>query len=215
MTNRIRLTLRSVFLRRRLEREMRQEMQGHIEESTQRLIARGLTPEEARRAALREFGNIDYLQEEARDARGSRWVETTLADVRFGLRHFGKTPISTITMIALLALGIGFNGGLFTLLYSIQTMPPHGIEPDESLVRIRGLNFDRDAGRMQGRAFSYPEYRDYAEQKHLFGAVAAWTSSDIVLNSGTSRETLQSGNATYVTGDYFRVLGVRPIMGAG
>jgi predicted permease len=215
MMNKIRLTLRSVFLRRRLEREMRQEMQGHIEESTQRLIARGLTPEEARRAAVREFGNVDYLQEEARDARGSRWVETTLADVRFGLRHFGKTPISTITMIALLALGIGFNGGLFTLLYSIQTMPPHGIEPDKSLVRIRGLNFDRDAGRMRGRAFSYPEYRDYAEQKHLFSAVAAWTSSDIVLNSGSSRETLQSGNAAYVTGDYFRVLGVRPIMGAG
>src|SRR5919108_769008 len=138
MVNRIRLVLRSVFLRRRLEREMQQEMQAHIDQATERLMARGLRPEEARREAQREFGNVDYLQEEARDARGSRWVETTLADVRFGLRRFGKTPFSTITMIALLALGIGFNGGVFTLPYSLQTMPPPGIEPDEALGGIPG-----------------------------------------------------------------------------
>jgi predicted permease len=214
MLKRLRLWLRTVFLRRRLEREMQEEMALHLERATERLLARGMTEAEARRAARREFGNLDSIQEAARDARGARWVETTLADFGFGLRHFRRTPLTTLTMIVLLALGIGFSSGLFTLVYSLFYMPPPGIVRDDSLVRIRGGERNA-AGFAVGREFSYPEYREYASQTGLFRAVAAWTSADVVLGVGDHQESLHSGAATYVTGDYFQVLGVRPVLGVG
>ncbi|MEX2282470.1 MAG: ABC transporter permease [Gemmatimonadota bacterium] len=215
MLNRLRLALRSVFQRRRLDREMQLEMELHLARSTERLAGRGLNSEAARQAARREFGNVDSLQEQGRDARGARWIESFLADLRFGFRHLAKTPISTVTIIVLLALGIGFNSALFTLIYSFEAMPPHGMARNESLVRIRGLDHNRGAGRTISREFSYPEYREYAVQSKLFSAVAAWTSSDVVLGVGDRHETLHSGAATYVTPNYFQVLGVRPVLGAG
>ncbi len=215
MVNRFLLWLRTVFMRRRLEREMQEEMATHLARATERLVSRGMAAEEARKAARREFGNVEYLQEEARDARGARWIESILADLRFGIRHFGRTPLSTVTMIVLLALGIGFNSALFTLVYSLVNMPPPGITRAESLVRIRGLDRNAGAGRTLGREFSYPEYRAYAGQRNLFSAVAAWTSSDVVLAVGDNQESLHSAAATYVTANYFQVLGVHPILGAG
>ena len=191
---------------------MQDEMELHLARSTERLMKRGLDAKAARHAARREFGNVDLLQEQSRDARGARWIESVLADFRFGLRHFARTPFTTLTIIGLLALGIGLNSALFTLIYSMVVMPPPGIERAESLVRIRGLDHNRGAGRTLGREFSYPEYRDYAAQSNLFSAVAAWTSEDVVITAG---ENLQSGAATYVTPGYFEVMGVRPIRGAG
>src|SRR5688572_889083 len=168
MLNRLRLALRTLFLRHRLDREMQDEMERHIAQSTQRLMARGLTEQEARRAARREFGNVDSLQEQARDARGSRWIESAIADLRFGLRHFAKTPLSTATMILLLALGVGVNTGFFTILHSIRSMAPVGVEKNERLVRIRGTLRDSVRRQVRHRQFSFPEIRQYAEQTQLF-----------------------------------------------
>lgn len=204
--------MRSVLLRRRLEREMRLEMETHLEQSELRLRARGLSEHEAARAARREFGNLDVLQEQARDARGGRWLESVLADFRFALRHFRRTPVATATLVMLLALGIGFNAGLFTVIYSMVTMPPPGIARQASLVRIRGLDHGRGPARTVGREFSYPEFQEYAARTNLFSAVAAWTSADVVLEAGGR---LHSGAATYVTPNYFEVLGVRPLQGVG
>lgn len=215
MLNRFRLWLRAVFSRRRLDREMREEMAAHLARAAERLETRGLAPEEASREARREFGHLDVLEEEARDARGGRWVESIVADLRFGLRYFSRTPFSTSTIVALLALGIGFNVALFAVIYSFVNMPTPGIVRDETLVRIRGIERDIAAGRAVGREFSYPEYREYAVQRHLFSSVAAWTSSDVVLDVGADGESLHSAYATYVTPDYFAVLGVRPIVGVG
>ncbi|MGH7467792.1 MAG: ABC transporter permease [Longimicrobiales bacterium] len=214
MVRRFFLALRTVLLRRRLEREMQEEMALHLAQSTERLLARGLTADAARHGARREFGNVAYLQEQARDARGGRWLETMVADLRFGVRHFGRTPFSTLTMIVLLALGIGFNSALFATIYSFVNMTPPGIARAESLVRIRGGERN-GAGQTQGREFSYPEYREYEAQRSLFSAVTAWTSSDVVLNVSSGAEGLHSGAATYVSGSYFAVLGVHLVMGAG
>jgi predicted permease len=214
MLNRVRLWLRTVLCRRRLEREMREEMAGHLERAVERFLASGMTPEEARAAARREFGHVDALQEEARDARGARGIESLVADVGFGLRLFRRKPFVTATMVCVLALGIGFNTALFLLAYSALNGPPAGMALDPSLVRIRGIDRSR-GGSTIGREFSYPEYSEYASQRHLFSAAAAWTSSDVVLQLGPDEGSLHSGAATYVTADYFRVLGVRLIGGAG
>src|SRR5687768_4567360 len=117
MLDRLRMWLRAVLHRRRLEREMGEEMDAHVRRSTERLMARGMTADDARRAALREFGNVGYLQEQSRDARGARWIESISADLRFGMRHFARTPLATVAMIVLLAIGIGIDTALFTFLH--------------------------------------------------------------------------------------------------
>ena len=152
--------------------------------------------------------------QEQRQARGIRWIDSAVTDFRFGLRHVARKPISALTIVLVLALGIGFNAAIFLLLYSFVNSPPAGTTPDDSQVRIRGIN--RGIGQLTiGREFSYPEYREYAAQQKLFSSVAAWTSLDVVLDVGGAQERLVSGAATYVTANYFQVLGVRPILGAG
>ena len=144
---------------------------------------------------------------------GVGWIDSAVADLRFGARNVIRKPISAVTIVLVLALGIGFNAALFLLLYSFYSSPPAGTTPDDLQVRIRGL--DRFSGRTVGREFSYPEYREYADQRNLFSAAAAWTSSDAVLDVGIGEERLVSGAASYVTAGYFPVLGLRPILGAG
>ncbi|HEY7500345.1 MAG TPA: ABC transporter permease [Vicinamibacterales bacterium] len=211
---RFRLWLRSLVLRRRLERELHDEMAAHLAADTERWIALGLTPEEARRRARREFGNMRAIQEDARDARGGRGLESIIADLRFGIRIFGRKPVATLTMIAVFALGIGVNTALFVLLNSFVNGPLPGMSRQESVVRIRGID-RRRPGSVIGREFSYPEFREYAAHSDLFSAVAAWTSSDVVIDVGAREENLHSAAATYVTAGYFQVLGVHPIMGVG
>ena len=215
MLNRLRPWLRSLLFGRRLDREMRDEMADHLARTEERLVAHGMTREEAERAARREFGNPTVLREEGRDARGGRRLESLAADIRYGLRQFARRPVSTITMIVVLALGIGFNSALFVLVSSFVRGVPPGFTPHESLVRIRGIDRNPSRGFNLGREFSYPEYAEYAAQTTLFSAVAAWTSSDVALDVGRDEESLHSGAATYVTSSYFPVLGVGPIAGAG
>ena len=211
------LWLRSVLFRRRLEREMNEEMSTHLQRSTEQFRTSGLSPEEARAAAYRTFGNIAAIKEDARDARGGRGIETVAADVRYGVRCLSRTPFTSLTMIVVYALGIGFNATLFLFISSLVNSPLPGVPHDDSLVRIRGI--ERRTGVNIGREFSYAEYRDYAAQSALFTDVAAWTSSDVVLGvpggEESPREVLFSGAATYVTSNYFTVLGIRPGRGAG
>ena len=209
------LWLRSVLFRARLEREMQEEMSAHLARATERFQAAGLPPDEARIAALREFGNVAAIKDDARDARGGRAIESVLADLRYGIRRLGRTPFSALTMILVFALGIGFNSALFLFISSIVNSPLPGVPRDASLVRIRGID-RRASGMTIGREFSYPEYREYVSQEALFSSVAAWTSSDVVLGiGGGDQDTLLSGAATYVTANYFQVLGVHPARGAG
>ena len=214
MVKRLLRTLRTVFLRRRLDREMQEEMAAHLQQASARLQARGLSVEEARRAALREFGHVDSLQEQARDARGSRWIESLVADLKFGVRHFRRIPLSTATMIVLLALGVGVNTGFFTILHSVRTAPPPGVERNARLVRIRGIVSDSELHEIRNRSFSFPEVQQYAEQTEWFSDVAGSTSDGAVLSIDAG-ETRLAVMANFVTGNFFRVLGVEPMLGAG
>jgi hypothetical protein len=211
------LWLRSILFRPRLERDMQEEMFTHLRRATERFEASGMTPEDARTAAYQEFGNVAAIEEQARDARGGRGIESILADLRYGVRCLSRTPLTALTTIVVFSLGIGFNAALFVFISSLVNSPLPGMSRDDTLVRIRGI--ERRPGANIGREFSYPEYREYASQTTLFASVAAWTSSDVVLGVSASDdarpETLVSGAATYVTANYFQVLGVHPVRGAG
>ena len=215
MLHRVRLRLRSILMRRRLEREMQEEMAEHIDRSTARLVARGLSAEEARREALREFGNVAFLQEQARDSRGARWVDALAADLRFALRQFARKPGTTITMFVVLAVGMGISTLLFSFVHSFSERPPPGVALQDDLVRIRGSRADGEGGRYS-RTFSRDEFLEYRKLTGQFGAVAGWIDETVPLDAGgdAERRGLEA-DATFVTENYFSVLGVRPVLGPG
>ncbi len=210
----MRLRLRSVFRRARVEQELDDEIRDHIDRRVADDVARGVAREHARQAALRAFGGIEQAKEACRDVRRVNVIEHTVQDLRSAARHFARAPMATATMIGIFALGIGFSTALSLFVQSFVSGPVPGISRQESLVRIRGIDRTRP-GRAIGREFSYPEYLEYAAQRTLFSGVAAWTSSDIVFDVGTREANVQSGAATYVTGNYFQVLGLRQTLGAG
>jgi predicted permease len=210
----LRLRLRFLFRRARVEQELDDEIRDHIDRRVAADVERGVAPDQARQAALGAFGGIEQSKEACRELRGVATFEHTLQDLRFAVRRVARAPIASATMIGIFALGIGFSSALFLFVRSFASGPVPGIPRQESLVRIRGIDRTQP-GRAIGREFSYPEYQEYAAQRTLFSDVAAWTSSDIVFDVGTREANPQSGAATYVTGSYFRVLGLRPILGAG
>jgi predicted permease len=190
---------------------MQTEMAEHIARSTERLLARGLAPDAARREAIREFGNVPYLQEEGRIARGTHGLDALSGDLRFALRHFLRNPLSTLTMVAVLSIGIAINVVLYTVLHSFTDRPPSQVEASDDLVRIRGSQL-RDGSRVQ-RASTLDEVEAYASLQRHFATVAAWTSEPVTAGApGVEEFTV---TATFVTDEYFQVLGVQPLRGRG
>jgi predicted permease len=214
MLNRVRLWIRSVVLRRRIEREMQEEMAQHLERATERLMARGLSPSEAAREARREFGNVTYLQEEGRLARGTGALDALVADARFALRQFARRPGTTLTMLGVLAVGLCLSTIMFSFVQGFAVQPPPGIARADDLVRIRGSQEWRAA--RVARGFSEDEFLEYRKLTGPFAAVAGWSAAMAALDAGdeVERRALDA-RVTFVTDDYFPVLGVRPTLGPG
>jgi predicted permease len=210
---RARLWVRSLVLRRRLEREMQEEMASHLERATERLMTRGITAEEARREALREFGNVAYLQEEGRYARGTRALDALAGDVRFALRQFARRPGTTMVMLMVLAVGMSIATLLFSYVHAYAVQPPPGVALENDLVRIRGSQ-DVGADGRAPRPFSKEEFAGYQGLTKHFSSVAGWTDAHVALDASADPE--QSGldaEAVFVTENYFSVLGVTPVLG--
>src|SRR4029434_2266476 len=113
-----RLRLRSLVRRDRVERELDEEIRYHLEELTRQNVERGLSPTDARADALRRFGGVTQIQDDCRDKRCTRWLEDLAGDARYALRTLWKTPAFTAAMLASLALGIGANTAVFTLIHA-------------------------------------------------------------------------------------------------
>jgi predicted permease len=209
------LWIRANLQRGRLEREMREEFSVHLERSAERLMARGLSAEQARRQAVREFGNLAWLQEESRYARGTVWLDALFADARFALRQFARTPGTTMAMFVVLSFGMAISTLLFSYSHSYSTRPPKAIERSEDLVRIRGSRRDGVDGRAS-RSFSQDELFGYQQLTDHFAAVAGWSDAFLPLVAGDEVEgRSQNARVTFVTDDFFSVLGVQPVVGGG
>jgi predicted permease len=216
--------LAAIFQKRRLEREMTEELRAHLEMLAEENVRRGISPDEARYAALREFGGVEQTQELYRDQRGLHMFETFFQDLRYGLRMLAKSPGFTAVVVLSLALGIGANTAIFSLLDAvmIKMLPVRHPEqlvqlkwsfvgwPDSVLDDIEGSTFQD--GTTTSGSFSYPAYRGMRDGNHVFSETFAVAANDIELNVGIGGRA-ESANGRAVSGNYYTGLGVSAALG--
>ena len=200
------LRLRSLLRRRNVEQELNEELQFHLEQKIRQFIAQGLSPQEARRAALREFGGLEQSKENCRDTRRVNFIETSLQDIRFGFRMLLKNPGFTATAVLTLALGIGANTAIFSMVNSFLLRPLPIKNPEQLTV----LAFQLKKGSLQ-TGFSYPELEDLQTQSSsVFSDVIATGFSEGGLTFNGKTEPLI---VNHVSGNFFSTLGVQPALG--
>ena len=207
------LRLRAVFGRQQLNDDMQAEMREHLDRATERLIARGMSPDDARLEARREFGNLTVIQDDAGEARGARWVDALGGDLRFALRYFARHKATAAIIVIVLAIGTGTNTMIFSVFQSQFLRPAPAVPDDPSHARIWGQQRDTRLAAWRDRGFTHPELAALARRPDVFREVAGWTSDEVSLaaDSGGARVV----RAQYVTPNFFATLGVRPIAGQG
>src|SRR5215468_10794201 len=202
----ISLRFRSLARRDDVERELDDEMRDHIERETAANIRRGMSPSAARTTALREFGGIEYQKEEARDQRGTRWLEELTADIRFALRSLRHSPTFAAVVVLTLALGIGANTAIFSVVRGVLLKPlPH--RDGDRLIYLR---HSASGPGQSNLTFSVPEVRDLRSGVRSLSGIAEYSS-------WTMMQQTQDGpvriNVGLVTGNFFEVMGLSPILG--
>jgi len=214
---RISFYLKSLFLKKKLDAQLAEEVRTHVEMATEANVTKGMTPEEARYAALREFGNVAVIQEQTREVHGWVWLEQFWQDVRFAVRMLGKSPGVTVTAVLTLALGIGVNAALFAV-YDIMALRPLPSRAPEELVEIRGRN-EQVRGGADARV-SYPDYLDYCAGTQAFSDIAAMVPTrvrlpELVAPAGGSPLESVPGIVSLqaVSGNYFPALGAEIVLG--
>jgi putative ABC transport system permease protein len=205
LLDRFRLRLRSLFRRSRVERELEDELSFHLEQQTAESLAAGMSPEEARRAAMRALGGLPQVQEECRDMRMTTAVETSLKDLRYAFRTLRKDRSFAAASILVLALGIGANTAIFSVAYAVLLRPLPFPQPQQIVRLSENRGFP---GNYSG--LSYPNFRDWSAWNRSFTSMAAFTGSEPVLTGAGDPLAL---NGLTVSASFLDVLGVQPAIG--
>jgi putative ABC transport system permease protein len=192
------------FRRSRLD-DISDEIRSHIEEKTDEFVASGMSRADAEAAARRAFGNVVKLQETARDVwRFASFIESLATDVRYALRGLAQKPGFTIAVILTLALGIGANTAIFSVVNAVVLRPLPFAEP-EHLVWL----WDTQP-QLPTAPASLPDFLDWKEQNRSFEYLAAFLSGNTFLNTGDGTRDTPVG---VVTPEMFALFRVRPILG--
>ena len=198
--------LRALFRRESVERELDDELRFHFDRHVQKGVESGLTREEAVRQARIEFGGLDQVKEECREARGVHWIETALQDVRYGLRMLRKSPGFTTVAILTLALGIGANTAIFSVVNPVLFRPLPFKDPAR-LVAVLETKASQNLQWLWATQISFVEWQRRAT---AFESIAAY--------HGCGFQLPAEGEPHFLPGEcistsFFPMLGVQPILG--
>ncbi|HEV2498446.1 MAG TPA: ABC transporter permease [Terriglobia bacterium] len=196
-----RTVLDFVFRRRRVEREMEEELRSHLQIRADDLERRGLSRAEAERQARVEFGGYQRYKEECRDALGTRLLGELVADLRYGLRQLRRSPGFTAVAVITLALGIGANSAIFSVVDAVLLKPLHAPNPDRVVVFNSGPAAAADI-----------EFNMWRKETNVLEDVSGFRSGSYYL-TGVSQP--QKVDAMLVTQDYFRLFGLHIARGRG
>ncbi|HKW34727.1 MAG TPA: ABC transporter permease [Candidatus Acidoferrum sp.] len=212
---------------KRMLDELDADIREHIERETQDNIERGMTPEEARYAAVRKFGNVTRVKEDTRDVWRIAWIEDLWLDIRYGLRMLRNSPGFAAVAVLTLALGIGANTAIFSLINGVMLRSLPVNKPSELVVlrwsarkapRIFGYMSSGDcpsnlrfgAANPSGCSFSEPIFREI-RNSNQFSGVAAFANSGPLALTGNGPASMISGQL--VSGDFFHTLGLKAAAG--
>lgn len=190
--------------RKRMLEDLDADIREHIARETQDNIERGMPPEEARYAAMRKFGNVTRVKEETRMVWNLVWLEQLFEDVRFGLRLLRKNPGFTTVALLTLALGIGANTAVFSLVYAVLLRPLPYRDPSSLLI------LNETTPKVGTVSVSYPNFLDWRSESHAFSQMAAVHGMDFNLAGVVQPENI-SGDA--VSPNFLAMMGVRPLLG--
>jgi predicted permease len=199
----LRLRLRSLVRRRRVDRDLDEEMRAHLDRLVEQFSAAGLPPDEARAAARREFGNVPVLQEACRDTWRVTWIDDLRRDIAHAFRSMRRTPGYTLSATLSLALAIGANSAIFSLIHVLLLRGLPVASPDELVEVGRQSQYGRGS-------FSYPLFERLRNENAVFSGV-------VTMGSGTVEGAIGDGDrraiGRFVSGNFFDVLGLSPAAG--
>lgn len=184
---------------------MRDEMLMHLERATDRLMARGLSRDDARAEARREFGNLTYLQEEARDARGARWLDELEQDLRIALRRLRRAPGLAIAIVLTIGLGLGAAASIFSAAEA-AFITPLPYTHAERLVELSEVR----AGSNERSPTSYPTLEAWRARLRSFSALEGYDPANFIASIDGEAQMRRGAE---VTPGFFRLLGIRPSSG--
>jgi predicted permease len=189
--------------RRAQDERLREEIEEHIALQTAENLRAGLSPVESRRQAKLKFGGVEAIKEDYHAERGLLFIETFLQDLRYAIRVLRKSPGFTIVAILTLALGIGANAVVFSVMNALILHPPLHVPNPESLY---GIQHGDEASSYQ----SYPDYLDLRDRNRTFDGLAAFSADQAGLDTGENPSRVW---VEEVSGNYFDGLGLEPYLG--
>ena len=204
-----RLRLRSILRPYRVEHELDQELQFHLDHKIEDGIAHGLSPLEARYAALRAMEGLEQRKEEMRDMRRIHWLTDFFDDARYAIRSLRRTPGFAAFVVIALALGIGMASGVYSLVDAI-IFRPYPVPQPSGVVTLVGTTRDSSYD-----YFSYREYLDIRDKSKSYDGLIASEEMEAVGYSAKPGMTPRVKGGMMVSGNFFQVLGVEPRLGRG
>jgi putative ABC transport system permease protein len=194
--------------RRRLDQDLDEEVQEHLDMLVERFIHQGMTPEEARYAARRQFGGFTQLKEDLRERHGLPQIEILVRDVRYAFRQLWAAPSFTIAAVLTLAMGIGANTAVFAVVDAVVFRPLPFSEPD----RLVSFQSRDTRGTPHPSTLSYPNFFDCRTNNHVFQHLVSYRDSEFTL-AGSAEPIHVDGEI--VSWDLFPLLRVQPLLGRG
>ena len=208
--------LTRILVRKRLENDLEKELRFHFDTQVAEKMRAGISEGKARRLTRLEFGGIEQIKEDCRERRGTLWLEYLMQDIRFGFRQLRKSPGFTSIALLSLALGIGANTAIFSLLNAILLRPLPVQKPSELVLfgdgRAQGLTLSIP-DHAQWRLFSYSFLHDLRRQSTSYAGIAAVNSTQFVSKASIAGSAYQTTHVDLVSGSYFSVLGVPAFLG--